>query len=123
MIRRAQIFLGPSYSRLLVAWVAITGLLSLVLNVVVNQYTWVRPVQSIIVVVFLIGLVVIFFIRLSAEERGHWAAILLPALVAITIGLMLAPQLALLFMGLAVGWIIAMLLITRNRMPIEYRQA
>lgn len=123
MIRRIQIFLGPTFSRILVAWVAITGLFSLILNVIVNQFTWVRPVQSLIVVIFLLGLVAIFFIRLSAEERGHWASILLPALVAIVIGLMLAPQLALLFMGLAVGWIIAMLLITRNRMPIEYRQA
>jgi hypothetical protein len=123
MIRRIQIFLGPSYSRIVVAWVAITGLLSLVLNVVVNQYTWVRPVQSLIVVVFLLGLVVIFFIRLSSEERGHWAAILLPALIAVLIGLLVAPQIALLFMGGGLGWIIAMLLITRNRMPIEYRQA
>ncbi len=123
MIRRIQIFLGPTFTRILIAWVAVTGLLSLVLNVIVNQYTWVRPVQSLIVVVFLLGMVIIFFLRLSAEERGHWAAILFPALVAIVIGLMVAPQLALLFMGLAVGWIIAMLLITRNRMPIEYRQA
>ena len=123
MIRRIQIFLGPTFSRVIIAWVAITGLLSLVLNVAVNQYTWVRPVQSLIVVVFLLGLVIIFFIRLSAEERGHWAAILVPSITAVIIGLMLAPQLALLFMGLAVGWIIAMLLITRNRMPIEYRQA
>jgi lipopolysaccharide biosynthesis regulator YciM len=106
-----------------VAWVALTGLLSLVLNVIVNQYAWVRPVQSLIVIVFLLGLVVIFFIRLSAEERGHWAGVLVPAIVSVIIGLMLAPQLALLFMGLAVGWIIAMLLITRNRMPLEYRQA
>lgn len=123
MIRRIQIFLGPTYSRLLVAWVAITGLLSLVLNVFVNQYTWVRPVQSLIVVIFLLGLVGIFFIRLSSEERGHWAAVLVPALVAVVIGLMITPQLSLLFMGLAIGWIIAMLLITRNRMPVEYREA
>ncbi|MBI1279485.1 MAG: tetratricopeptide repeat protein [Anaerolineaceae bacterium] len=123
MIRRIQIFLGPTFSRILVAWVAITGLASLILNVIVNQYAWVRPVQSLIVIAFLLGLVIIFFIRLSAEERGNWAAIVLPALVAVALGLMLAPQLALLFMGLAVGWIIAMLLITRNRMPVEYRQA
>ena len=92
MIRRIQIFLGPTFSRILVAWVAITGLLSLVLNVVVNQYTWVRPVQSLIVLAFIAGLIIIFFIRLSVEERGHWAAILFPALVAIVIGLMLAPH-------------------------------
>ena len=123
MIRRIQIFLGPTYSRMLIVWVAITGLSSLVLNVVVNQYTWVRLVQSLIVVAFLLGLVIIFFIRLSSEERGHWAAILVPSLLAILIGLAVVPQLALLFMGGALGWIIAMLLITRNRMPVEYRQA
>ena len=123
MIRRIQIFLGPTFSRVLIGWVAITGLSSLVLNVIVNQYTWVRSVQSLIVIAFLLGLVIIFFIRLSAEERGHWAAILLPSIIAVVIGLMVAPQLALLFMGGALGWIIAMLLITRNRMPVEYRQA
>ncbi len=123
MISRIQIFLGPTYSRLLVAWVAITGLLSLMLNVIVNEYSWVRLVQSLIVVVFLLVVVVIFFIRLSSEERGHWAAILIPPIFAVLIGLMLAPQLALLFMGAAVGWLIAIPLITRNRMPIEYRQA
>jgi tetratricopeptide (TPR) repeat protein len=83
----------------------------------------VRPVQSLIVIVCLLGLVIIFFIRLSAEERGHWAAILVPSILAVIIGLIVAPQLALLFMGGALGWIIAMLLITRNRMPVEYRQA
>jgi tetratricopeptide (TPR) repeat protein len=123
MIRRIQIFLGPTFSRVTIAWIAITGLVSLVLNAIVNQYAWVRPVQSLIVLGCLLGLVVIFFIRLSAEERGHWAAILFPSLVAVVIGLMVAPQLALLFLGLAVGWVIAMLLITRNRMPVEYRQA
>jgi Flp pilus assembly protein TadD len=123
MIRRIQIFLGPTYSRILIAWVAITGLLSLVLNVIVNQYAWVRTAQSLIVIAFLLGLVVIFFIRLSSEERGHWASIIVPALIAVGLGLMLTPQLSILFMGLAVGWVIAMLLITRNRMPVEYRQA
>ncbi len=123
MIRRIQIFLGPTFSRILIAWVAITGLLNLVLNVIVDQYTWVRSVQSLIVVAFLLGLVIIFFIRLSSEERGHWAAILVPSILAVVIGLMVVPQLALLFMGGALGWIIAMLLITRNRMPVEYRQS
>src|SRR3954468_10928093 len=109
MIRRIQIFLGPTFSRVVIAWVAITGLSSLILNVVVNQYSWVRPVQSLIVVVFLLGLIIIFFIRLSSEERGHWAAILVPSIVAVVIGLAITPQLALLFFGGAIGWIIAML--------------
>lgn len=123
MISRIQIFLGPTYSRVLVAWVAITGLASLVLNTIVNQYDWVRPLQTLIVLVFLLGVVLIFFIRLSAEERGHWAAVLVPPIAALTIGLLLVPHLAILFFGLAVGWLIAVPLITRNRMPVEYRQA
>ncbi len=123
MISRIQIFLGPTYSRVLVASLAITGLISLVLNVVVNQYAWVRPLQSLIVIVFLLIVMTIFFIRLSAEERGHWAAVLVPPIIAVLIGLLLAPHLAILFIGLAVGWLVAIPLITRNRMPIEYRQA
>lgn len=123
MISRIQIFLGPVYSRVLVASLAITGLVSLVLNVVVNQYEWVRPLQSLIVVVFLLIVVAVFFIRLSAEERGHWAGVLVPPILAVLIGLFLAPHLAILFIGLAAGWLVAIPLITRNRMPIEYRQA
>ncbi len=123
MLKRVQVFLGPTMSRVFVAWFAITGLASLVLNVVVDQYDWVRPVQSLIVVVFLVGVVVITMTRLAPEERRRWLAILVPALIALFFGLLIAPQWSGLFLGLAVGWVIAGTLISRGRGPIEYRTA
>lgn len=123
MLKRAQVFLGPTMSRVFVAWFAITGLASLILNVVVNQYDWVRPVQSLIVIVFLVGVVIIVMIRLAPEERRRWLAILVPALIALFIGLLIVPQLSGLFLGLAVGWMIAGTLISRGRGPMEYRAA
>lgn len=123
MISRIQLFLGPTGSRLFVAWFALTGLISLILNAFVNQYDWVRPVQSLIVIVFLAGTVVIVLTRLPADERGRWVAILLPAVVALFLALIASPPWGLVLVGGALGWVVAAILISRNRMPVEYRAA
>jgi tetratricopeptide (TPR) repeat protein len=123
MIKRTQLFLGPARSRAFILWLGITGLASLILNVIVNQYGWVRPVQSLIVVVFLIGTAIIFGGRLAREERGRWFAILLPAVVALLFALFIAPQYGALLIGGSLGWIVAATLLTRVRMPMQYREA
>lgn len=123
MIRRIQLFFGPTGSRVFVAWFALTGLASLILNTAVNQYSWVRPVQSLIVIVFLAGTAAIVLFRLPADERGRWVAILLPAVIALFLALIAAPPWNLVLAGGALGWVVATILITRNRMPVEYRAA
>lgn len=123
MIKRIQIFLGPNMLRVFIAWFGITGLASLILNSIVNQYTWVRPVQSLLVIVFLAGVLVMVASRLAPEDRGRWLAILLPALIALFLGLSINSSLGVLLIGLGVGWVIAGLLLTRSKMPIEYRDA
>jgi tetratricopeptide (TPR) repeat protein len=123
LIKQLQIFLGPQLSRIFVAWFTITGLISLALNSIVNDYTWVRPAQSLIVIVFLLGTLALFASRLRPEERGRWLAILLPAIIALFLGLVIAPQYSAILIGGGAGWAVAGLLLTRSRMPIEYREA
>ncbi len=122
-LNRIQLFLGPNMTRALILWFAVTGLISLILNSVVDQYVWVRPVQSLIVIIFLLGVVAMIVARLSPGERGRWVAILLPAVIALFLALLIVPQYSGLLIGGGVGWIIAALLLTRSRMPMAYRQA
>src|SRR5512145_2621584 len=122
-LNRISIFLGPNGARALIVWLAFTGLASLILNAFVNQYDWVRPVQTLLVLAFLVGTAVIFGVRLPPEERGRWASILVPALIAVFIGLVLAPQLSMVLIGGAFGWIVAGVLLTRSQMPMAYKEA
>ncbi|HEX2906262.1 MAG TPA: tetratricopeptide repeat protein, partial [Phototrophicaceae bacterium] len=62
-------------------------------------------------------------VRLFPEERGRWASILVPALIAVFIGLVLAPQLSMVLIGGAFGWIVAGVLLTRSQMPMAYKEA
>ncbi len=122
-IHEFQIFLGPERARGLVLLLGITGLLSLMLNAIVNDYDWVRPAQTALVLVFVVGAAVIVGSRMTPGERGRWAAILLPAVIAVFIALVIAPQLSAVLIGGAIGWIVAALLLGRSRMPMAYREA
>jgi len=123
MIKQIQLFLGPARLRALIALFAVTGLISLILNSMVNQYQWVRPVQSLLVLVFVVGGLVIIGGRMRREERGRWVTILTPSVIAIFIALLIAPQYSSVLIGGSLGWIVAALFLTRSRMPMEYRQA
>lgn len=123
MIKRLQIFLGPSMTRAFIAWFALTGFVSLVLNSMVSQYDWVRPVQSLIVLLFILGTVLIFGSRLPPGERGRWVGILLPAFIALLLAVFVLPQFAIVLIGGGLGWIVVSMLLGRNQMPVEYREA
>ncbi|MBZ0280361.1 MAG: tetratricopeptide repeat protein [Anaerolineae bacterium] len=123
MIKRIQIFLGPTLTQVFIAWFALTGLVSLILNSIVDQYTWVRPVQSGLVIIFVVGVLIMIASRLAPEDRGRWLALLLPAAIAVFLGLIVNSPVGVLVMGLGVGWVIAGLMLTRSKMPIEYRDA
>jgi tetratricopeptide (TPR) repeat protein len=123
LFRRILIFLGPVGSRALFVLLASTGLLSLILNAVDSQIEWVRPVQTGLALAFLIGTVVIIFSRLPADERGRWIGILAPVMAALVIGLIFAPQFLGVLIGGSLGWVVAAAFITRNRMPVDYREA
>jgi tetratricopeptide (TPR) repeat protein len=123
MVKRFQLFLGPARIRALFLLLAVTGLGSLVLNSIVNQYEWVRPVQSALFLVFVVGAIIIVGGRMRPEERGRWIAILIPALIAMFFGLLIVPQYSAVLLGGSFGWIVAGLFLTRPRMPMEYRDA
>ncbi len=123
MIDRFTLFLGPARTRAFFIWIAATGLLSLILNVIVDDYEWVRPAQSVLALAALLGAGFIIVGRMEREDRTRWAGILLPALVAFIIGTFFLPHLSVLFFGLAAGWIVASLLVFRPRGPMEYQQA
>lgn len=122
-LNRVQFFLGPERSRIFVVWLGLTGLASLILNVIVNDYDWVRPVQSLILIAFLIGAAVIFGGRMMPDERSRWLGILIPAFGALFLGFVIVPQWSLPLVGAAVGWVIAGLFLSRSKMPQEYREA
>jgi tetratricopeptide (TPR) repeat protein len=123
MIRRFQLFLGPARTRALIVLLGSTGLLSLMLNVIVKEYDWVRPVQSIIVLVFVVGAAIIIGGRMDSEERRRWLAILLPAIGAVLIGVLFVPQLLTALVGAGLGWIVAGLFIFRPHGRMEYQKA
>lgn len=123
MINRLTLFLGPARLRALFFLLAGTGLASLILNVIVDQYDWVRPVQTLLALAFVVGAAIIVLGRLDPEDRGRWLALLLPAVGAIVLGLTVLPQYLLPLTGAALGWIVAGLFLFRTRTPMEYQKA
>lgn len=123
MIKRFQMFMGPAALRIVFIWIAATGLLSLILNVIGDDFAWVRPVQTLLALAALIGGVVIVFTRLDALERRRWFAIVAPALGAVVLAFTVLPQFQLVLLGAAAGWLVAGSLLFRTRTPTAYRQA
>ncbi len=123
MIKQIQIFLGPARVRAFILLLGITGLISLVLNAVGGQNTWVTPVQTLMLVIFIVGTAIIFGGRLRQEERLRWASILAPSIGALLLGITVLPNLLLPLLGAAVGWIVAGAFLFRRRVPKEYTDA
>jgi Flp pilus assembly protein TadD len=123
MIKQIQIFLGPARVRALILLLGLTGLVSLILNSIVNQYAWVRPAQTLMVGIFIVGAAIIIGGRMRREERLRWLAILTPSVGAVVLGLTVLPHLLLPLLGAAAGWIVAGAFLFRQRMPKEYQDA
>lgn len=123
MFRRFVLFLGPARLRALFLLLALTGLTSLILNVAADEADWVRSAQTVLALVFVGGSIWIIGGRLDRFERGRMLGLLAPAAVAVIIGTLFLPQWSLLFIGLAVGWVLAGMFIFRPRGPMEYQQA
>jgi len=120
---RFTLFLGPERLRALFLLIASTGLLSLILNVIVNDFEWVRPAQTLLVLVALIGAAIIIGGRLDNQERARWIAILAPAIGLIVLGVVVIPQFSLVLFGGALGWVVAGLILFRPRTPSGYQKA
>ncbi len=124
MIKRIQIFLGPRRFRALVALLATTGLASLALNALGRESEIVTGMQSMLLIVFLVGAGYLILGRLPREEALRWLAVILPSILGIVIGSVLLPHLTGLFVGAGLGWIVAGVFIFRDpRGPQNYRAA
>ncbi len=121
MIKQFQLFLGPSRMRILILLLAMTGLLSLILNGFKDQ--WVPAVQTLLLIIFFVGSAITIGSRMQREERLRWIGILAPSIGAVILGLTVLPQFLLPLLGAAVGWIIAGAFLFRQRAPKEYQDA
>jgi predicted Zn-dependent protease/predicted membrane protein len=123
MIEHLNAFLGPARIRALILLLALTGLFSLILRAFDSPEADTSAAQSVTLIVFLVGAVLIVGSALDREGRIRWLSILAPALGAIVLGLTVLPQFMLALSGAAVGWIIAGAIIFRPRVPREFQQA
>lgn len=123
MIQRFLIFLGPARARALFILIAATGLLSLVLNVIVNEVDWVRPLQTLLAIAAVVGSAILIVGRMDDDERRRWMAILIPAGGALLLGFTLLPQFLPVLIGATVGWIVVGLFIFRSRAPMGMQRA
>ncbi len=124
MVKKFQIFMGPRNFKIFMALLAITGLLSLILNVIANQYDWVTSAQTMLVFIFLIGAGYLVLSRLPSEERKRWLGVIVPAVLAIIIGSVLFPEITGLFVGAGTGWImVGLFLFNSFGAPQDYKRA
>jgi tetratricopeptide (TPR) repeat protein len=121
MMKRLTLALGTERLRAIFILLATTGLISLILNAV--QGDWVRPVQTILAIVFITGSMVIIGGKLSWEDRIRYIQIFAPAFGAVVLALTVLQNISLLLLGLAFGWILAGLFIFGNvRAPMQYKE-
>jgi tetratricopeptide (TPR) repeat protein len=123
VIQRFLIFVGPARARALFLLIAATGLLSLILNAVVDEADWVRPVQTLLAVGAIGGALVIIGGRLERDERARWAAILLPVIGALLLGATVLQQWLPVLIGASVGWVVVGLFVFRSRAPMGLQRA
>lgn len=116
-------WIGPVRARLLFFLLAVTGLVSLILNSVnVRQNAWVPAVQSGSLIVFLIGAALVIGTRLPNDQRLRAAVIVVPSIIAFSLATLL-PNLWLLFVPFGVGWVIIAYLASQARVRREYQAA
>ena len=124
MIKRMQIFLGPRRFRLFVALLALTGLLSLALTAISGFEETTTALQTLLLLIFIVGAAYLILGRLPIEERKRWIALITPSVLALLIGGLVAPQWSGLFVGAGIGWIVAGVLVFRRiGGPQNYRTA
>ncbi len=125
-IRRAANWLGPARTQALFISLAVTGLLSLILNAVNSTaktpFSWIAPAQTGLLLIFLIGALFIVISRLRREDRRRFIVIFMPAIAAFSLAL-LYPSLWLLFVPTGIGWIFIAYVASRSPMRREYQAA
>jgi tetratricopeptide (TPR) repeat protein len=125
-VRRVVQWLGPARAQGLFVLLALTGLLSLVLNAVSSTsktpVPWVIPVQTALLLIFAVGAFGIVLSRLNPDDRRRAVIIVAPALLALVLTF-LFPTLWLLFLPAGFGWIFVAYIASQGRVRREYQSA
>ncbi|MCY4021614.1 MAG: tetratricopeptide repeat protein [Chloroflexi bacterium] len=124
MVRRFRIFLGPARFKALFVLLGVTGIASLLLNIVADRLYWATTAQTLLLIVFLAGASYLILGRLPREERLRWLAVIVPATLAIVIASAVLPHLTGLFVGAGIGWIVAGIFVFNSTGgPQNYKRA
>jgi Tetratricopeptide repeat len=121
-VRRVINWLGPTRAQIIFVLLALTGLGSLMLNAVGTNVAWVPVVQSLLLVVFVVGSALTVLSRFSARDRRQAALVILPMVAALSLGL-LFPSLLIFFVPIGVGWLLIAMVSLRGRIRGEYQTA
>ncbi len=121
-IRQFINWLGPTRAQILFFLLALTGLGSLMLNVIGQSVAWVRLAQSILLIAFLVGSALTVLSRFPQEERQQFGVAVLPAVVALSLGVVF-PDLGIFFIVIAVGWLLIALFVLGRSGKREYQAA
>ncbi|MEP7288279.1 MAG: tetratricopeptide repeat protein [Chloroflexota bacterium] len=121
-IRRTIGWLGPTRANAIFFLLAGTGLLSLMLNAVGAQAIWVRPVQSALLIVFLVGAAFIVISRFPPDDRRQLRIAVTPAILSVSLGF-LFPNYLFFFGPVGIGWLFIALILMRGRVRPEYQTA
>jgi hypothetical protein len=127
-VRNLISWLGPTRSYIIFFLFTLTGLGSLILNAVLanipkGQSTqWVTATQTILLIVFLLGMAVTIMSRVHPQDRRQLLMVVAPSIMALSIGL-LNPTLLPFFGAVAVGWLVVATVVTRGRVRREYQAA
>ncbi|MFQ3535154.1 MAG: tetratricopeptide repeat protein [Aggregatilineales bacterium] len=122
MFRRFIAWLGVGRARFIFGLLALTGLLSLMLNAVQPPEAWIPTAQTGLAALFLVGAAIAVITRFDGQERRQILILIAPALGALLIGLFV-PQWFTALALVAVGWIAVALIAGRAGVRREYQRA
>ncbi|MBN1200431.1 MAG: hypothetical protein JXJ20_01120 [Anaerolineae bacterium] len=115
-------WLGPTRTRILAALLAGAGVIGLALQAAFYGKSWLLPAQLGLIWLFLAGLALVLSSRLTGRGRQRLWLALGPGLALLGLGL-LVPDMALVFGGAGLGWMVAGQLVLRSRVRMEYQAA
>ncbi|PJF36380.1 MAG: hypothetical protein CUN49_05715 [Candidatus Thermofonsia Clade 1 bacterium] len=122
MFGRFIAWLGVGRARFIFGLLAITGLLSLMLNAIQPPEPWIPTVQTALAALFLVGAAAAVITRFDRQERRQILILIVPALGALLLGLFV-PQWFTALAVVAAGWIAIALISGRAAVRREYQRA
>lgn len=121
-LERFRSFLGEARFWSLIGSLAVTGLLSVILQF--DGSTGSLQIQNALLIVFVVSAGLIVGSAMENEQRGFWASLLVPAFGLVVLGVAFFPQYQFIAFGAAFGWIaVGLFVFGRSRAPMQYREA